>query len=169
MIMQVMPGEKISVILSPPRHPHLRPRVLTPVLTFELTRRKTVDTTSDNAITIQTLEKDWDSYDATIYIDVHTATKTAVAASLSPLAPLVSLESTVSTLSRSANCASPYKQKRNLCQRPSNLIRGISPSTWCASFQMVCQHSNEYNICSYPSNLPTSMKTRFSTLCPRLL
>ena len=60
------------------------------------------DTTSDHAITIQTLEKNLDSSDATIFTDGAAAQK-VVAVSLSLLAPQVTLESTVSALSLKAN------------------------------------------------------------------
>ena len=106
----------------------------------------------------------------------HTATRTAIVASLSPLATQVTLvhhqhvsvaESTVSTQSRLANGAHPSKQMRKLCELPSNWYRRMSPSTRCASFQIVVKHSNDYKICIHSSKLPTPTKT--STLWHCLL
>ena len=83
---------------------------------------------------------------------------------LSTLAPLVSLQSTVTAQSRPANDAHPSKRK--LCQQPSNRCRRMSPTTRCKSFLIVCQHSNQYKICTHPSKLPTP--TQSLTLWPRL-
>ena len=160
-----MHSEYSSVILTPPRHPHLSPRGQTPVLTFELTGRKTVDTASDHAIAMQTLKNNWDSYDATIYTDgtpTH-GNENGGSGIIIITGPQVTLASTVSTLSRPTNGARPYKPKRKLCQQPSNWIRRMSPSTRCASFQIVCQHSSACNISTHPDMSPMPTKARFSS------
>ena len=93
-------------------------------------------------------------------VQQHMAGQTAVAASLSPMAQ-GTVESTVSALSGPENCARPSKPKRKLCEQLTNWYRRMSPSTRCASFQIVCQRCNAHKICIHPSKLQTLMKTRF--------
>ena len=117
---------------------------------------------------MQTLEKDWDSYDATIHTDGAAKYFFANGGSgiIVTTAPQVTLESTVSVISWPTNGARPSKPKRKLCEQPPNWHRRMSPSSMCALFQIVCQHSNTYKICIHPSKLPTQMMTIF--LRPRL-
>ena len=121
--------------------------------------------------TMQTTEKDWDSFDATIYNDGSTTHGNANGSSgiIATTGPQVTLESTVSALSRSSNGTCPSEPKSKQCGQPSNWYRRMSPSIRCASLQIACQLSNEYKIFIHPSNLPTMTKTRFVMLWPRLL
>ena len=135
------------------------PWIDTSTYTFELAGQKTDNTAPDHEVVMQTLEKDWDSYDPTINTDG--AAQMAVAAPLPPLAPQVSIESTVSALSRPAIGAHPYKSKSKLREQFSNWYRRMSPSTGCTSFQIVCQHSNACKIFIHSRKLPIPMKTRF--------
>ena len=149
---------KIFGDAKPTTTPPLRPPwTHTGTHTLELNGQKTGDTVLDHAITMQTLEKDLDSYDTTIYTD-GSVMHTAVAASLSPLATQVTLESTVSAPSRPTNDARLSKQKRMRYELAMNSHRRMSSSTRCASFQIVCQHSNENKISNHPSKLPNRRK-----------
>ena len=103
----------------------------------------------------------------TLKMQLYTATQTAVVASLSPLATQVTIESTVSALSSPANGDRPSKPKEKQCERHPKCYRRMSPSTRCALFQIVCQHSNEYEICSHPNKLSTPTKTRFDAQASR--
>ena len=106
-------------------HPVKPPWTDTGIHTFELTGQRTGDTVSDNEIAMQTLMKDWDSYDATIYTDCGNTTM-VVAASLSSSGPQVTRESTVSAVSWPANGTRLSKSKRKLCERPLNWYRRMS-------------------------------------------
>ena len=119
---------------------------------------------------MHTLEKDWDSYNTTIYTDgaaTHGNTNggSGIIVTTGPRSdPNVHRQSTT----RPANGAHSSKPKRKLCKQPSSWYRRMSPSTRCASLQIVCQHSYAKKICIHPSELPTPMKTRFLTLWLRL-
>ena len=143
---------------TPPLKP---PWTDTSAHTCELTEQKTGDTASNDEIAMQMVDKDWDSYDATIYTDgaaTHSNGNGGSGIVVTPLAPHVTLQSTVSAPYRPANGAHPSKPKRKLSERPSYLYRRMSPSTRCASFQIVRQHPKAYKICIHPSKLPTLMK-----------
>ena len=94
---------------------------------------------SDHAIAMQTLEKDWNSYDATIYTDGAVTHGNANGGSGINVTtgPRVTLELTVSALSWLANGARPSRPKRKLCEQPSSWYRRMPPSIRCASFQIV--------------------------------
>ena len=145
--------------------PHKPPRIDTGTHTLKSTGQKTGDATSDHIVATQTLE-DRDSEDASIYTDGAGTQGNAKGGSgiIVTTGPHVTLASTVSALSRPENGARPSNPKRKLCEQPTNWYSRMSPFIRCASFQIVCQHSNAYKICIHPSKLPTRMKTRFLTL-----
>ena len=101
--------------------------------------------------TMQTLEKDCDSYDTTIYAD-GAATHGTIGIIVTTAPPQITLESVVSELYRPANCARSAKSKRKQCKHPSNWHRRMSiyiyiyintpTHTKCASTQQV-DNSNE--------------------------
>ena len=144
-------GKIISDTKSTTTRPLRPPWPDTGTHTFELAGHTTGDTASDHAIAMQMLEKDWDSYDATIYID-GAATHGNVNGGIIVTTGHVTATLTVSALSQPANCARPSKPKRKLCEQPSNWHRRMSPSTRCASLQIMCQLSTNTKSASNPAS-----------------
>ena len=115
------------------------PRTDASTHTLELTGQKTGDTPSDHEVAIQTLEKDWDSNDATIYTDgaaTHGNANggSAIIVTTAP-PPQVTIEFTVSALSRPANGARPSKPTRKLCEQPSIWYNRMLPSQGAHRFR----------------------------------
>ena len=103
---------------------------------------------------MQTSEKYWDNFDATIYIDGSTTHGTAIGIIVTsgpPSDPTIYRQ-------RTLHGDRPSKTRRMLCERLTNWHRRMSPSTRCT----VCQHTNAYKICTHYNKLQTPMKTRNS-------
>ena len=128
------------------------------------------DTASDHAVGTQTLEKNWDSYDATIHTDgaaTHGSTNSDgnIIVTTGPQNdPIVHRQCS----NLAGKLCSFFQAEEKAVQTALKLVQEMSLSTRCASFQIVFQDSNKYKICIHPSTMPTATKTRSLTLWPRI-
>ena len=138
---------------------------------FELTGQK-YDPALDIAVAMQTLEKVMAlTLLSTPAAQQHTVAQMVEVASLSTLAAVLTPESAISVLFQVANGFHPsnfQKSRRKLCKQSLSFYMSLSPSTMCALFQIVCQHSNACKVYTHPSNLPTLTEIRFLMICPCL-
>ena len=112
-----------------PKPPHKPPWIDTGTHTFELTGQKTGDTASPHAVAIQTLEKDLDSFDATIYIDGAATHGNANGSSLMTVTtgPKVILDTTISTLFRPQMVSVLPIRRESCANRPQTGTGGCLP------------------------------------------
>ena len=121
---------------------------------------------------MQTLEKDWDCCEATIYTDgaaAHGNTNGVngiIVITGHHTAPRAHRQCTIPA---GKWCSTFHAEEDSCVNSPHTSTSGYLPPQGAHRFQIVCKHSNVYKICIHPRMLPTPMKKRFLTLCLRLL
>ena len=113
---------------NPPPNP---PWLYTNTHTFELIGQKMKYPMSYQALAIQMLERDWDSFDTTTYTDVSATHNNTNGGSCIIVTPgsLATLERMVGVLIWSENGACPSKLRKILCKQPSKRYDRMFPFT----------------------------------------